>query len=90
MEHNTTHTTDGNASEDITTGFVSSVLCQKDGVIRRELHSHNLTTRFQLLRIVNNISLKKHGGAVISFFLCIEQQEIMCLLIAFSLKNDLI
>ncbi|CAK1552936.1 unnamed protein product, partial [Leptosia nina] len=49
--------------EDIITGFVTSVLCQKDALIRRELQSYSPTTRSQLLRILNGISLKrKHEG----------------------------
>lgn len=46
-------------AEDILTGFVASVLCQKDSTIRRELHSHNVVPRAQLLRILNGISHKR-------------------------------
>lgn len=46
-------------AEDIMTGFVASVLCQKDGTIRRELHSHNVVSRSQLFRILNGISHKR-------------------------------
>lgn len=49
--------------EDMITGFVASVLCQKDNMIRREVHSHNLATRSQLLRILNGISLKRKHDA---------------------------
>ncbi|XP_045447015.1 uncharacterized protein LOC123655232 [Melitaea cinxia] len=50
-------------AEDIITGFVASVLSQKDVMIRRELHSHNVATRSQLFRILNGISLKRrHDG----------------------------
>ncbi|XP_047020100.1 uncharacterized protein LOC124633025 [Helicoverpa zea] len=46
-------------SEEVITGFVISVLCQKDNLIRRELTSHVVTTRAQLFRILNGISLKR-------------------------------
>ncbi|XP_063834091.1 uncharacterized protein LOC135083279 [Ostrinia nubilalis] len=46
-------------AEDIQTGFVAAVLSQKDPAIRRELHSHNVSTRAQLFRILNGISLKR-------------------------------
>lgn len=46
-------------AEDVKTGFVASVLCQKDSTIRRELYSHNISTRAQLLRVLNGISHKR-------------------------------
>ncbi|XP_060805757.1 uncharacterized protein LOC132902891 isoform X1 [Amyelois transitella] len=46
-------------AEDITTGFAISVLSQKDPLIRRELNSHVVTTRAQLFRILNGVSLKR-------------------------------
>ncbi|XP_022836982.1 uncharacterized protein LOC111364367, partial [Spodoptera litura] len=45
--------------EEVITGFVISVLCQKDNLIRRELIAHVITTRAQLFRILNGISLKR-------------------------------
>lgn len=48
-------------AEDIMTGFVASILCQKDGVIRRELRSHSVATKAQLLRILNGVSLKRRN-----------------------------
>ncbi|KAL0822106.1 hypothetical protein ABMA28_005470 [Loxostege sticticalis] len=50
-------------SEDIVVGFVASVLCHKDGIIRRELHANSVTTRTQLFRILNGVSSKRrHDG----------------------------
>ncbi|XP_022818733.1 uncharacterized protein LOC111351166 [Spodoptera litura] len=46
-------------AEDVITGFVASVLCRKDDFIRRELQSCNVSTRAQLLRVLNGISLKR-------------------------------
>ncbi|CAK1590258.1 unnamed protein product [Parnassius mnemosyne] len=46
-------------SEDVITGFVTSVLCQKDGIIRRELQSCNVSIRAQLLRVFNCVSSKR-------------------------------
>lgn len=46
-------------AEEITTGFVISVLCQKDNMIRRELNAHTITTRAQLFRILGGVSLKR-------------------------------
>lgn len=45
--------------EDIMVGFVSSVLCQKDPTIRRELLACNISTRAQLCRMLKGISLKR-------------------------------
>lgn len=45
--------------EEIITGFVISVLCQKDNIIRRELNAHTITSRAQLFRILGGISLKR-------------------------------
>ncbi|CAH2105272.1 unnamed protein product [Euphydryas editha] len=45
--------------EEVVTGFVISVLCQKDGIIRRELNAHNVTTRAHLFRILGGVSLKR-------------------------------
>lgn len=45
--------------EEVITGFVISVLCQKDNLIRRELIAHAINTRAQLFRILNGISLKR-------------------------------
>lgn len=51
-------------SEEIITGFVISVLCQRETIIRRELNAHTITTRAQLFRILRGISLKRRfeGG----------------------------
>lgn len=45
--------------EEVIAGFVVSVLCQKDGLIRRELNAHVITTRTQLFRILGGLSLKR-------------------------------
>lgn len=45
--------------EEAITGFVISVLCQKDGLIRRELNAHAVTTKALLFRILSSISLKR-------------------------------
>lgn len=45
--------------EEVITGLVISVLCQKDNLIRRELTSHVITTRAQLFRILSSLSLKR-------------------------------
>lgn len=45
--------------EEVITGFVVSVLCQKDGVIRRELNAHLISNRSQLFRILGGISSKR-------------------------------
>ncbi|CAH2089617.1 unnamed protein product [Euphydryas editha] len=50
--------------EEVVTGFVISVLCQKDGLIRRELNAHNITTRTQLFRILGGVSLKRRSDGV--------------------------
>lgn len=47
--------------EDVITGFVTSVLCQKDGLIRRELNAYTVTTKPQLFRILRGISLKRRS-----------------------------
>ncbi|KAL0882766.1 hypothetical protein ABMA27_016317 [Loxostege sticticalis] len=47
--------------EDVIAGFVISVLCQRDALIRRELNSHTVTTRAQLCRILGGISLKRRN-----------------------------
>lgn len=48
-------------SEEATTGFVISVLCQKDGLLRRELSAQVLTSRAQLFRFLGGISLKRRS-----------------------------
>ncbi|XP_046965725.1 uncharacterized protein LOC124534090 isoform X2 [Vanessa cardui] len=48
-------------SEEVVTGFVISVLCKKDGLIRRELNAHNITTRTQLFRLLGGVSLKRQS-----------------------------
>lgn len=45
--------------EDVLTGFVISVLCQKDGLIRREINTNAITTKVQLFRILSGITLKR-------------------------------
>ncbi|CAH2109087.1 unnamed protein product [Euphydryas editha] len=50
--------------EEVVTGFVISVLCQKDRLIRRELNAHNITTRTQLFRILGGVSLKRRSDGV--------------------------
>lgn len=50
--------------EEVVTGFVISVLCQKDSLIRRELIAHNITTRTQLFRILGGVSLKRRSDGV--------------------------
>ncbi|XP_045452356.1 uncharacterized protein LOC123661440 [Melitaea cinxia] len=45
--------------EEVITGFVISVLSQKDSLIRRELNAHAITTRAQLFRILGGVSLKR-------------------------------
>lgn len=47
--------------EDVITGFVISVLCQKDGLIRRELNAYTVTTKPQLLRILRGSPLKQRS-----------------------------
>ncbi|OWR52464.1 polyprotein [Danaus plexippus plexippus] len=47
--------------EEVITGFVISVLCQKDYVIRRELTTHVIATRAQLFRVLGGISLKRRS-----------------------------
>lgn len=49
--------------EEVITGFVTSVLCQKDSLIRRELNAHTVTTRAQLFRILGGISMKRRFDA---------------------------
>lgn len=49
--------------EEALTGFVISVLCQKDSLIRRELNAHNITTRSQLFRILGGVSLKRRSDS---------------------------
>ncbi|XP_047998808.1 uncharacterized protein LOC125236149 isoform X1 [Leguminivora glycinivorella] len=49
--------------EEAITGFVISVLCQKDGIIRRELNAHAITTKAQLFRILGGISIKRRFDA---------------------------
>lgn len=46
-------------AEEVITGFVTSVICQKDSLIRRELNAHTVTTRAQLFRILGGISMKR-------------------------------
>ncbi|XP_026738626.1 uncharacterized protein LOC113501648 [Trichoplusia ni] len=46
-------------SEKVITGFVISVLCQKDSLIRRELNSQTITTRAQLFRVLGGVSFKR-------------------------------
>lgn len=46
-------------TEEVITGFVISVLSQKNSVIRRELNSYTITTRAQLCRALRGISLKR-------------------------------
>lgn len=46
-------------TEEVITGFVISVLSQKNPVIRRELNSYTITTRAQLCRVLRGISLKR-------------------------------
>ncbi|CAK1543938.1 unnamed protein product [Leptosia nina] len=50
--------------EEVVTGFVIFVLCQKDNLIRRELIAHNITTRTQLFRILGGVSLKRRSDGV--------------------------
>lgn len=45
--------------EDIITGFVTSVLCQKDALVRRELNSQIVTSRAQVCRVLSGISTKR-------------------------------
>lgn len=47
--------------EDIATGFVISVLCYKDPIIRRELSCQTITSKTQLCRILAGISLKRRA-----------------------------
>ncbi|XP_064074633.1 uncharacterized protein LOC135193955 [Vanessa tameamea] len=47
--------------EEVVTGFVISVLCKKDGLIRRELNAHNIMTRTQLFRVLGGVSLKRQS-----------------------------
>ncbi|XP_075990321.1 uncharacterized protein LOC142985971 [Anticarsia gemmatalis] len=49
--------------EEVITGFVISVLCQKDNLIRRELNAQTVTGRAQLFRILGGISLKRRLDA---------------------------
>lgn len=49
--------------EDVITGFIISVLCQKDDVIRRELNIYTVTTEPQMFRILRGISLKRISEA---------------------------
>lgn len=46
-------------TEEATTGFVISVLSQRNSMIRRELNTYNITTRAQLCRALGGISLKR-------------------------------
>ncbi|CAB3227447.1 unnamed protein product [Arctia plantaginis] len=46
-------------NEEVTTGFVISVLSQRNSLIRRELNSCTITTRAQLYRARGGISLKR-------------------------------
>lgn len=46
-------------SEEAITGFVISVLSQRNSMIRRELNSYTITTRAQLCRALSGISLKR-------------------------------
>ncbi|XP_073961925.1 uncharacterized protein [Choristoneura fumiferana] len=46
-------------AEEAITGFAISVLCQKDGFVRRELNAHTITTKAHLFRILGGISLKR-------------------------------
>lgn len=46
-------------SEEAVTGFVISVLCQKDPLIRREISCQVITNRVQLFRILGGVSLKR-------------------------------
>lgn len=46
-------------AEEVITGFVISILCQKDNLLRRELNAQAITCRSQLLRILGGISLKR-------------------------------
>lgn len=46
-------------SEEAITGFVVSILCQKDGFIRRELNAHSITTKVQLFRTLGGFALKR-------------------------------
>ncbi|XP_037303613.1 activity-regulated cytoskeleton associated protein 1-like isoform X2 [Manduca sexta] len=50
-------------SEEVITGFVISVLCQKDNMIRRELNAQTITSRALLFRILGGISLKRRLDA---------------------------
>ncbi|CAH2085257.1 unnamed protein product [Euphydryas editha] len=47
--------------EEVITGFVISILCQKDGLMRRELSAYTVTTKPQLFRILRGISLKRRS-----------------------------
>lgn len=47
--------------EDVITGFAISVLSQNDSLIRRELNSHPISTKAQLCRVLNGISLKRRN-----------------------------
>lgn len=46
-------------TEEVITGFVISVLSQRNSLIRRELNSYTITTRGQLCRALSGISLKR-------------------------------
>lgn len=54
-------------SEEVIVGFVISVLCQKDNLIRRELNSNVITTRPQLFRVLRGISLKRRSDVTDSY-----------------------
>lgn len=45
--------------EEIRTGLVTTVLCYKDPLIRRELDCQTVTTRAQLCRVLTGITLKR-------------------------------
>lgn len=48
-------------TEEVITGFVISVLCLRDNLIRRELNSSAIVTRAQLFRTLGSISLKRRA-----------------------------
>jgi hypothetical protein len=48
-------------AEDMVVGFVTSLLCQKDNFLRRELSSHTISSRSQLYRILSGVSLKRRA-----------------------------
>ncbi|KAL0870284.1 hypothetical protein ABMA27_005309 [Loxostege sticticalis] len=51
-------------TEEVITGFVISVLCLRDNLIRRELNSSAIVTRAQLFRTLGSISLKRRAEPI--------------------------